>query len=86
MDCPIKGIDEVPAQGQNVPQLFGVILQDPVHIPMQDTACLGLVHGMTQRDVVGREVGGRFMFGNACTPGVDSCQCMAKPIQYCKVK
>ena len=26
------------------------------------------------------------MFGNACTPMVDSCQCMAKPIQYCKVK
>ena len=24
--------------------------------------------------------------GNACTPMVDSCQCMAKPIQYCKVK
>ena len=33
----------------------------------------------------GRWVGG-FMFGNACTPVVDSCQCMAKPIQYCKVK
>ena len=32
------------------------------------------------------EVGGGFMFGNACTPVVDSCQCMAKPIQYCKVK
>ena len=42
--------------------------------------------GMTQRDVMGREVGGGFMFGNACTPVVDSCQCMAKPIQYCKVK
>ena len=42
--------------------------------------------GMTQRDVVGREVGGGFMFGIACTPMVDSCQCMAKPIQYCKVK
>ena len=24
--------------------------------------------------------------GNTCTPVVDSCQCMAKPIQYCKVK
>ena len=35
---------------------------------------------------MGREVGGGFMFGNACTPMVDSCQCMAKPIQYCKVK
>ena len=31
---------------------------------------------MTQRDVMGREVGGGFMFGNACTPVVDSCQCM----------
>ena len=41
---------------------------------------------MTQRDVVGREVGGEFMFGNSCIPIVDSCQCMAKPIQYCKVK
>ena len=29
---------------------------------------------MTQRDVMGREVGGGFMFGNACTPMVDSCQ------------
>ena len=41
---------------------------------------------MTQRDVMGREVGGGFMFGNACTPVVGSCQCMAKRIQYCKVK
>ena len=23
--------------------------------------------------------------GNTCTPVADSCQCMAKPIQYCKV-
>ena len=42
--------------------------------------------GMTHRDVMGREEGGGFMFGNACTPVVDSCQCMAKPIQYNKVK
>ena len=42
--------------------------------------------GTTQRDVMGREVGGAFMFGIACTPVVDSCQCMAKPIQYCKAK
>ena len=51
--------------------------------PMQDT---GLYTGMTQRDVVGREVGEGFMFRIACTPVVDSCQCMAKPIQYYKVK
>ena len=35
---------------------------------------------------LGKEVGGEFMLGNACTPMVDSCQCMGKPIQYCKVK
>ena len=23
--------------------------------------------------------------GNTCIPVTDSCQCMAKPIQYCKV-
>ena len=44
---------------------------------MQDTACLGLV---PQRDVMGREVGGGFRVGNSCTPVVDSCQCMTKPI------
>ena len=35
---------------------------------------------------MGWEVGGGFMFGNSCTPMVDSCQGMAKPVQYCKVK
>ena len=31
-------------------------------------------------------VGGGFRIGNTCTPVADSCWCMAKPIQYCKVK
>ena len=54
---------------------------------IQDTgAAWGWCTGMIQRDGMGREVGGGFMFGNAYTPMVDSCQCMAKPIQYCKVK
>ena len=26
------------------------------------------------------------IIGNSCTPVADSCQCMAKPIQYCKAK
>ena len=39
---------------------------------------------MTQRDGMEREVGGGFRIGNTCTPMEDSC--MAKPIQYCKVK
>ena len=42
--------------------------------------------GMTQRDRMGREVGEGFRMGNTYTPMADSCQCMAKPIQYCKVK
>ena len=42
--------------------------------------------GMTQRDDMGRVEGGGFRVGNSCTPVVDSCQCMAKPIQYCKVE
>ena len=46
----------------------------------------GWCPGMTQRDDMGRVVGGGFRIGNSCTPVVDSCQCMAKPIQYCKVK
>ena len=41
---------------------------------------------MTQRDGMGREVGGGFRIGNTWTPMADACWCMAKPIQYCKVK
>ena len=36
--------------------------------------------GMTQRDGMGREVGGGFRMGNTCTPVVDPCQCMGKPL------
>ena len=46
----------------------------------------GRCTGMTQRDGTGREVGEGFRMGNTCTPVADSCWCMAKPIQYCKVK
>ena len=41
---------------------------------------------MTQRDDMGRVMGRGFRIGNSCTPMADSCQCMEKPIQYCKVK
>ena len=40
---------------------------------------------MTQRDGMGRKVGGGFRMGNTCTTVADSCQCMTKPIQYYKV-
>ena len=34
---------------------------------------------------MGREVGAGIGMGNTCIPMADSCQCMAKPLQYCKV-
>ena len=37
-------------------------------------AAWGWRTGMTQRDDMGREVGGGFRIGNSCTPVVDSCQ------------
>ena len=40
---------------------------------MHDTGCSGLVPGMTQRDGMGREVGGMFRMGNTCTPMADAC-------------
>jgi len=41
---------------------------------------------MTQRDGTVREVGVELRMGNTCSPVADSCQCIAKPIQYCKIK
>ena len=46
----------------------------------------GWCTGMIQRDDMGWEVGGGFRIGSSCTPMADSCQCMVKPIQYCKAK
>jgi len=34
--------------------------------------------GTTQRDGMGREMGGGFKMVDTCTPVADSCQCMAK--------
>ena len=52
---------------------------------MHETECQGWCTGMTQRDGMGRELGGGFRMGHMCTLVVDSCWCMAKPTQYCKV-
>ena len=38
----------------------------------------GWCTGMTQRDGVGREVGGRFRIGDTGAPMADSCQSMTK--------
>ena len=52
---------------------------------MHETSAWGWCTGMTQRDGMGKEVGGGFRMGNTCKSMADSCQCMAKPLQYCKV-
>ena len=53
---------------------------------MHDTGCSGLVH-CDDPEGWGGDGGGRgLQVGDTCTHMVDSSQCMAKPIQYCKVK
>ena len=59
--------------------------KSPVQVRCMRQGAQGWCTGMTQRDGMGQEVGGGFRMGNTCTPVADSCQCMAKPIQYCKV-
>ena len=55
---------------------------------MYDTGCSGLVNWYDPEgwDGMGRDVGGGFRMGNTGILMADSSQCMAKPIQYCKVK
>ena len=52
---------------------------------MHDTGCSGLVHWDDREGWYGDGGGRGFRMGNMCTPVVDSCQYMAKLIQYCKV-
>ena len=48
-------------------------LKDASLCPMQDTGCLGLVHGDDPERCYGEGGGRGVHFGNACTPMVDSC-------------
>ena len=52
---------------------------------MHDTGSLGLGHWDDPEGWYGEGGGRGFRMGNTCTPVVDSCWSMAKPIQYCKV-
>ena len=45
---------------------------------MHETSARGWCTGMTQRDGIGREVGGRLKMGNTCYSMADSGQFMAK--------
>ena len=60
--------------------------ESPVQVRCTILDAWGWCTGTTQRDGTERQVGGGFRMGSTCTPVVDSCWCMAKPIQYCKVK
>ena len=52
--------------------------------PMHDTGCSGLVHWDDPEGWYGKGGEREFRMGNTCIPMADSCQCIAKPIQYCK--
>ena len=45
---------------------------------MHETSAQGWSTGKTQRDGMGKEVGGGIGMGNTCKSMADSCQCMAK--------
>ena len=45
---------------------------------MHETSAQGWYTGKTQRDGVGREMGGGIRMGNTCKSMADSCQCMAR--------
>ena len=50
---------------------------------MYEIGCSGLEHWDDPEGLDGE--GGGFSLGNTCTPMADSCQCMAKTTEYCKV-
>ena len=45
---------------------------------MHETSAQGWCTGKTQRDGMGKEVGGGIRMGNTCKSMADSCQCMTK--------
>ena len=65
---------------------YQVRYKSPVYVRYRIQDAWGWYTGMIQRDDMEWEVGGGFRIGNSWTPVADSCQCMAKPIQYCKAK
>ena len=52
---------------------------------MHETNARGWCTGNSQRDQVERELGGGIGMGNTCKSMADSCQCMQKPLRYCKI-
>ena len=52
---------------------------------LHETSARTWCTGKSQRDRVEREVGEGMGMGNTCKSMANSCQCMMKPLQYCKV-
>ena len=57
----------------------------PVQVRCMRLGAQGWCTGMILSNGMKTEVGEGFRMGNTSTPMADSCQCMAKPLQYCKV-
>ena len=52
--------------------------RSPVQVRCMRQGAQGWCTGMTLRDGMGREVGGKVRMGNTYIPMADSCECMAK--------
>ena len=60
-----------------------IIIRDIDH--QSRLGCSGLVHWDDPEGWDGKGGGRGVRMGNTCTPKADSCECIAKPPQYCKV-
>ena len=65
--------------------ILSIVKQITSPVGMHETSARAWCTGKTQRDQVEREVGGGIGMGNTYNSMADSCQCMTKPLQYCKV-
>ena len=66
-------------------QLYHIWNEQPVQVRCMILDAWRWCTETTQRDGMEREKGGLFRTGNTCMPVADSCWCMAKSMQYCKV-
>ena len=60
-------------EGEGVMVWENGIEASPVQVRCMIQDAWGWCTGMTQRDGMGREVGGGFRIGNTCTPVADTC-------------
>jgi len=76
MNNPITSteIEAVIKKKKSPRNMYNIIRNElPVQVQCRTQDAWGWCTGMTQRDGMGREVGGEFRMGNTCTPVADSC-------------